>query len=171
MRVTVEENNVLIFLKEISEASLVFISFKIRNCVEQTPVVIDVTLTEERVARGSIEEGVEIEKYSLVLILFKHRLKPILLFIGYKLDKGSVCIADLAEEDKYIAVSFFARIYEVISVVGNIENTGRLIFREYAYIDILFPALVNKFFPAIVITLAGENVEIVLFVILAERFI
>ena len=108
MRMAVEEYNVMILLKKLSETSFVLVAFKVRDRIEETPIVVYVALAEERVAFGSIEEGVEIEVNSLVLVFLKHCLKPILLFVSYDLNKRNISVFNLAKENEYIAISFFA---------------------------------------------------------------
>ncbi len=139
VRVTVKKYNILILFKKFSEASFVLVALEIGNRVEKTPVVIDVAFAEERVALGCVEEGVEIEINSLVLVFLKHRLKPILLLVGYKLNERNICVPDLAEEDENIAVCLVTGINEIISVVGYIEDSLGLVVGKYADINISLP--------------------------------
>ena len=139
VRVTVEEYNVMIFFKELSETSFVLVALEIRNCIEKTPVVINVAFTKEGVALWSIEEGMEIEVNSLILVFFKHCFKPILLLVGYNLNERNVCVFNLAEENEYIAVCLFTRVNEVISVISYVKNTCRFVLGKYADIYVCFP--------------------------------
>ena len=139
VRVTVEEYNVMIFFKELSETSFVLVALEIRNCIEKTPVVINVAFTKEGVALRSIEEGMEIEVNSLILVFFKHLFKPILLLIVYNLNEQNVFVFNLAEDNEYIAVCLFTRVNEVISVICYVKNTCRFVLGKYADIYVCFP--------------------------------
>ena len=112
-------NGIFIFGQKTSEAFFVFIAREVGEGVEQTVVIINIALAEERVTARSVEERVEIKINSLVLIGFKLCLEPVKLFVGYKLNKGKIFVCYLAKENEYVAVCFFAGVYKVISVIRN----------------------------------------------------
>ena len=165
----VEEDNIFIFGQKTSEALFVFIAREVGEGVEQTVVVINIALAEERITARSVEECVEIKINSLVLIGFKLCLEPVKLFVGYKLNKGKIFVCYLAKENEYVAVCFFAGVYKVISVIRNSQNAVGLVVREHAYVDVFFPCFIVEFVFAVVVTLAGEYVEVMLGVIFVKR--